>query len=192
MSVDEETEEADVDLLESVESLPCPRPRLAFFAPSRFRFLTRHTIALSRLHTHPLALSQKTCQRKMDILQPSSPLRRKYIYLVHSLDLSSYLVDIEATSTSFLSSRPERVATSRPLPVPLSLFVTTEGPWTSSLSNPNRGPATHTKGREKGKGQDGARVYDNTPAGIKHNIASCSSWLVSIVLSSPCPHLLRW
>jgi hypothetical protein len=126
---------------------------------SAFSRVTPH-IALSRLHTHPLALSQKTCQRKMDILQPSSPLRRKYIYLVHSLDLSSYLVDIEATSTSFLSSRPERVATSRPLPVPLSLFVTTEGPWTSSLSNPNRGPATYTKGREKGKGQNGARVYD--------------------------------
>lgn len=154
----------------------------------RFRFLTRH--ALPRLHT-PLALFQNLPAKKSTSpLRVSSRLQQK-VYIPSSLlrPLSSQLVDLEATSTSLLLSRPERAATSRPLPVPLSLFVTTEGPWTSSLSNPNRGPATHTKGREKGKGQDGARVYDNTPAGIKHNIASCSSWLVSIVLSSPCPHL---
>jgi hypothetical protein len=161
---------------------------------SIFRFLTRPSLSLSLACTPLTWLPPKNLPAKNR--HPSKHphfSNKKYIYLVHSLDLSSsYLVDLEATSIFLLLSRPERAATSRPLPVPLSLFVTTEGPWTSSLSNPNRGPATHTKGREKGKGQDGARVYDNTPAGIKHNIASCSSWLVSIVLSSPCPHLPRW
>lgn len=158
----------------------------------RFRFLTRH--ALPRLHTPP-GYSSKTCQRKNRHPPSKYPhvFNKKYIYLVHSFDLS------HPTSSTLKLPRPLFIITtgkssyvaSSPC-ASLSLFVTTEGPWTSSLSNPNRGPATHTKGREKGKGQDGARVYDNTPAGIKHNIASCSSWLVSIVLSSPCPHLLRW
>jgi hypothetical protein len=143
---------------------------------------------ISRCHSLP-----KTCQRKIDMLQPSSPLPPKvYIPsplprpLVSPRPHRSYL-----GLSSIITTGKSCYVASSPC-ASLSLFVTTEGPWTSSLSNPNRGPATHTKGREKGKGQEGARVYNNTPAGIKHNIASCSSWLVSIVLSSPCPHLLRW